>query len=190
MGGQGYAGERGGTGPRIGLAEWVVLAVAAERPVHGFAIAALTASDGALGRVWQIPRPVVYRAIGRLVDAGLLSAEAVETGGGPPRTLYASTGEGAERVACWLTAPVPHVRDLRSEFLLKLAVLHRRGVGPAELVAAQRRALQPIVAALRLEQDGADDFDRTLVAWRRVSAEAALSFLDEIPGCEAPADSG
>ncbi|WP_141287063.1 PadR family transcriptional regulator, partial [Pseudonocardia saturnea] len=79
---------------RLGLAEWTVLAVAGERPVHGFAIAALTAADGHLGRVWQIPRPVVYRAIGRLVDAGLITAEAVETGGGPPRTLYASTAAG------------------------------------------------------------------------------------------------
>lgn len=157
-----------------------MLAVTGERPVHGFAVAALTASDGELGRVWQIPRPVVYRAIGRLVDAGLITAEAVETGGGPPRTLYASTPEGRELVDAWLVAPVPHVRDLRSEFLLKLAILHRRGDDPAPLVAAQRRALEPIVAALRDEYAGADDFDRTLVAWRRVSAEAALAFLDEV----------
>jgi len=178
------------TPARLGLAEWTVLAVAGERPVHGFAIAALTAADGHLGRVWQIPRPVVYRAIGRLVDAGLITAEAVETGGGPPRTLYTSTDAGREHVETWLSAPVPHVRDLRSEFLLKLAVLHRRGDDPAPLVAAQRRELEPIVDALRSEQDGmqrdgagkggADDFDRMLIAWRRVSAEAALAFLDEM----------
>ncbi|OLL74807.1 Transcriptional regulator, PadR family [Pseudonocardia sp. Ae168_Ps1] len=165
---------------RLGLPEWTVLAVAAERPVHGFAVAALTASDGELGRVWQIPRPVVYRAIGRLVDAGLITAEAVETGGGPPRTLYASTAEGRGLVDAWLLSPVPHVRDLRSEFLLKLAIRHRRGADPAPLVAAQREALEPIVVALREEQAGADDFDCALVAWRRVSAEAALRFLDEL----------
>ena len=164
---------------RLGLAEWTVLAVAGERPVHGFAIAALTAADGHLGRVWQIPRPVVYRAIGRLVDVGLITAGAVETGGGPPRTLYTSTGEGREHVRTWLATPVPHVRDLRSEFLLKLAVLHRRGEDAGPLVAAQRRVLEPIVEALRAEQDGGDDFDRMLAAWRRVSAEAALAFLDE-----------
>ena len=170
---------------RLGLAEWTVLAVTGERPVHGFAIAALTAADGHLGRVWQIPRPVVYRAIGRLVDAGLSTAEAVAPGGGPPRTLSASTASGRERVEAWLAAPVPHVRDLRSEFLLKLAVLHRRGEDPAPLVAAQRRELEPIVAALRSERDGTGqdatgDFDRMLVTWRLVSAEAALAFLDEM----------
>ncbi|MFP5019336.1 PadR family transcriptional regulator [Pseudonocardia phyllosphaerae] len=166
--------------PRLGLAEWTVLALTAERPVHGFAIAALTASDGEIGRVWQIPRPVVYRAIGRLVEAGLITAGAVETGGGPPRTLYAATGQGDELATEWLLTPVAHVRDLRSEFLLKLAVLHRRGTDPSPLVAGQRAVLEPIVAALRVEQDGADEFDRALVAWRRTSAEAALTFLDEL----------
>lgn len=165
---------------RLGLAEWTVLALVCERPVHGFAIAALTAADGELGRVWQIPRPVVYRAIGRLVDAGLIGAEAVEAAGGPPRTLYAASPDGRERVEEWLAAPVPHVRDLRAEFLLKLAVLDRRGADASALVAAQRAVLEPIVAALRAEQDDADRFDRTLVAWRRVSAEAALAFLDEV----------
>lgn len=174
--------------PRLGLAEWVVLAVAGERPVHGFAVAALTAADGELGRVWQIPRPVVYRAIGRLVDAGLITAGAVETKGGPPRTLYAATPTGRGHVDAWLGTPVPHVRDLRSEFLLKLAVLHRHGRDATALVDAQRRELAPIVAALRAEQDragragddGADEFDRMLAAWRRTSAQAALAFLDEL----------
>ena len=164
---------------RLGPAEWTVLAVTGERPVHGFAIAALTASDGELGRVWQIPRPVVYRAIGRLVDTGLITADAVESGGGPPRTLYAATTGGRDRLDAWLRTPVPHVRDLRSDFLLKLAVLHRRGGDPTALIAAQRRELEPIVEALRGEQDGADDFDRVLATWRRVVAEAALTFLDE-----------
>ncbi|MEJ8279653.1 PadR family transcriptional regulator [Pseudonocardia spirodelae] len=167
--------------PRLGQAEWVVLAVTGERPVHGFAIAALTAADGELGRVWQIPRPIVYRAIGRLVDAGLITAGAVETQGGPPRTLYAATPAGEGHVEAWLATPVPHVRDLRSEFLLKLAVQHRRGGSTAALVDAQRRVLEPIVTALRAEQDGGgDDFDRMLAAWRRTAAEAALAFLDEL----------
>ena len=90
-------------------------------------------------------------------------------------------------VEVWLNTPVPHVRDLRSEFLLKLAVLHRHGRDATALVDAQRRELAPIVAALRAEQDragragdGADEFDRMLAAWRRTSAEAALAFLDEL----------
>ena len=56
----------------------------AERaPAHGFAIARLTAPGGDLGRIWQIPRPVIYRSITRLLDAGLLTQDAVESGRGP-----------------------------------------------------------------------------------------------------------
>ena len=77
----------------LSLAERTVLAILSERPAHGFAIARLTAPGGDLGRIWQIPRPVIYRSITRLLDAGLLTQDAVESGRGPQRTLYAVTPE-------------------------------------------------------------------------------------------------
>ena len=52
--------------PSLSLPEWTVLTVLSQQPAHGFAVAQLTAPDGELGRIWQIPRPVIYRAIGRL----------------------------------------------------------------------------------------------------------------------------
>lgn len=165
---------------RPGLPEWTVLAVTTERPVHGFAVAALTAADGELGRVWAIPRPIVYRAIGRLEESALITAEAVEAAGGPPRTLYAATTQGREQVRAWLAAPVPHIREMRSELLLKLAIHHRQGSDPAGLVEGQRAVLGPIVTALEAELAGADAFDRVLVAWRYASARAAVEFLDEL----------
>lgn len=165
---------------RPGLPEWTVLAVTTERPVHGFAVAALTAADGEIGRVWQIPRPIVYRAIGRLEESALITAEAVEAAGGPPRTLYAATMQGREHVRSWLSEPVPHIRDMRSEFLLKLAIHHRQGSDSGSLVERQRAVLGPIVTALEAELAGAAAFDRVLVAWRHASARAALDFLDEL----------
>ena len=82
------------TGPRLSLAEWTVLAVVGEQPVHGFAIGALTAPGAPLGRVWHIPRPLVYRALGRLAGAGLVAPGAVEAGNGPMRTIYTATPAG------------------------------------------------------------------------------------------------
>lgn len=165
---------------RPGLPEWTVLAVTTERPVHGFAVAALTAAEGELGRVWQIPRPIVYRAIGRLEESALITAEAVEAAGGPPRTLYTATAQGREYVRGWMSEPVPHIRDMRSEFLLKLAIHHRQGSDPGPLVERQRAVLGPIVTALEAELAGMDAFDRVLVAWRHASARAAVEFLDEL----------
>ena len=125
------AGEPGVSGPTImGLPEWTVLAVIGQQPTHGFAIAQLTTPDGELGRVWQIPRPIIYRAIGRLAEAGLITPQGTEAGQGPQRTIYAATDEGRQAVGGWLDTPVEHVRDIRSHLLLKLALLHRRGADP------------------------------------------------------------
>jgi PadR family transcriptional regulator AphA len=168
----------------MGLPEWTVLAVLAQRPAHGFAVAALTTPDGELGRVWQVPRPVVYRAIGRLAEAGLITPQGTEPGQGPQRTIYAATSEGRAAARTWLAAPVAHVRDIRSHLLLKLALLHRAGEDPAGLIARQREVLAPIAAAIDAEAP-ADGFDAVLLAWRRSSAAAAIAFLDAISATSA-----
>ncbi|MGE3285248.1 MAG: PadR family transcriptional regulator [Pseudonocardia sp.] len=162
------------------LPEWTVLAVLHEEPRHGFAIAALTAPDGDLGRVWQIPRPVVYRALGRLAEAGLVQAGAEEAGPGPRRTPYRITAQGRAAVDAWLTEPVGHVRQIRSHLLMKLALLHRRGTDPEPLLRRQRTVLVPLVEATRAERERRDGFDAVLLAWRHATAAAALGFVDDL----------
>lgn len=162
------------------LPEWTVLAVVRERPAHGFAIAALTARGGDLGRVWQMPRPVIYRALSRLEAAGLVEPKDVESGAGPPRTIYAITDPGSAAVDDWLTRPVPHVRELRSHLLMKLALLDRRGLPMAPLIADQRAALEPVLAAVATEREQATGFDAVLLSWRHGNVLAALRFLEEL----------
>lgn len=159
-----------------------MLAALREEPRHGFAIAALTAPDGDLGRVWQIPRPVIYRALGRLAEAGLVEAGAEEAGPGPRRTPYRITESGRAAVDKWLAEPVEHVRDLRSHLLMKLALLDRRGIDRAPLLRRQRAVLEPVVAATAAERDRRDGFDAVLLAWRHATAAAALRFVDDLLG--------
>jgi DNA-binding PadR family transcriptional regulator len=173
--------------PEMSLAEWLVLAILSQQPTHGFAVAQLTAADGALGRVWQIPKAVVYRAIGRLLDAGLIATDGTQPGLGPQRTVYTATDDGRGAADGWLHAPVEHVRELRSELLLKLALLDRAGEDPAALLHAQRAILEPIVAAIESRRAHSEGFDATLLAWRRANAVAALEFLDAIAPAPAPA---
>jgi hypothetical protein len=52
--------------PPLSLAEWLVLSLICENPMHGFALAALLGPAGEMGRVWRVPKPVVYRALQRL----------------------------------------------------------------------------------------------------------------------------
>jgi DNA-binding PadR family transcriptional regulator len=162
------------------LPEWTVLAVLREEPRHGFAIAALTADGGELGRVWQVPRPLVYRALRRLQEGELVAATAVESGPGPQRTRYAVTSAGCDAVDAWLGAPVEHVRDIRSYLLMKLALLDRRGIDPAPLLARQREVLEPIAQAVATERARHSGFDAVLLAWRQSTAEAALAFLEDM----------
>src|SRR5215469_3922783 len=166
--------------PSLSLAEWTVLTVVSERPTHGFAIAQLTAPQGELGRIWHIPRPVIYRAIGRLLDLGLITPGAVESGRGPQRTLYAVTQRGREAVRHWLDTPVEHVREVRSHLLLKLALLDRVGGDPTELLKRQKATLEPIAQAINAEPAASDGFDATLLAWRRATTAATMSFLEDV----------
>jgi DNA-binding PadR family transcriptional regulator len=172
----------------MSLPEWLVLAIIGQHPAHGFAVAQLTAAGGDLGRVWQIPKAVVYRALGRLLDAGLIVPEGIEPGLGPQRTVYTATAQGRQAAARWLRAPVEHVRDIRSNLLLKLALLDRAGEDPAELLDAQREVLLPLVAALESRRAVSAGFDGVILAWRRATAVAALDFLDTI--APPPADRG
>ena len=167
-------------GPSLPLAEHAILAILGERPAHGFAIARLTAPGGELGRIWHIPRPVVYRSIGRLLDAGLIAPAAVESGRGPQRTIYTVTAQGRQTAARWLDTPVEHVRDVRTQLLLKLALLDRAGRDPTDLLRRQRAVLEPIATAIKAERPQGKGFDATLLAWRRANAAATLDFLDDI----------
>ena len=166
--------------PEMSLPEWLVLAILSQQPAHGFAVAQLTASGGELGRVWQIPKAVVYRAIGRLLEAGLIVPEGTEPGLGPQRTVYAAADDGRAAAQRWLHEPVEHVREIRSELLLKLALLDRAGEDQADLLRAQRVVLEPLVGALESRRAGSEGFDATLLAWRRANAVAALEFIDII----------
>ncbi|GAB3685914.1 PadR family transcriptional regulator [Saccharopolyspora tripterygii] len=163
-----------------GLPEWTVLALLRERSRHGFALAALTGADGSLGRVWRIPRPVIYRALGRVESAGQIEPLAVESGSGPQRTVYALTDDGRDAVEAWLQRPSEHVRQLRSDLLMKLALLDRRGLDATGLLRAQRDVLEPIVAAIGAEREQEEGFDSVLLAWRHANAGSALRFVEDL----------
>lgn len=161
---------------RVSLAEWVVLAVLAERPAHLFAVARLLSKHGDLGRVLTLRRPLVYRAADRLAAAGLCRPDHTEPGeGGPERTVYRVTAAGRRALAQWLAEPVAHVRDLRTEFLLKVRLTVRAGRSPLALVKAQQAALAPTFAGLA-GSTGEDEVG----LWRQHNAAGANAFLDDL----------
>ena len=159
------------------LAEAVCLALVAEGPTHGWAVAGLLAPDGDVGRIWALSRPLTYRAIDQLAAAGLAARTGNEPGRGRARTIVAVTAAGRRRNRRWLEQPVAHLRDVRTELLVKLELRRRRGLPLAPLLEAQQQAFAPIVERLR-EGGAAGGADGELVAlWRRESAGAVERFL-------------
>jgi DNA-binding PadR family transcriptional regulator len=164
---------------QLSLAEWLVLSLVCERPAHGFALAALLGPEGEMGRVWRVPKPVVYRALQRLERLGLVrTTEQQPSSHGPVRSLVDVTSAGRDAAAAWLCRPAGHNREVRSELLVKLALLARSGADPQPLLDAQREQLIPVARALQERLDAATGFDRTLILWRSETMTATLRFLD------------
>jgi DNA-binding PadR family transcriptional regulator len=163
----------------LAAGEWAVLAVVSEGPTHGFAVAKALGRDGEIGRVWSLSRPLVYRALDHLVDAGLAEKGAAEPSErGPHRTSVRATPVGRRMVRRWLTEPVEHVRDVRSLMMLKLLFIERSGFDPNPLLKAERNLLVPVAAALEQREQAVSGFERTLLQWRLESTRAVLRFLD------------
>jgi PadR family transcriptional regulator AphA len=163
--------------PDLSLADWVVLGVVVEGPTHGWPIVLILRSDGELGRVWTVPRPIVYRSLATLTDRGFIeeSGTAAESRG-PKRTIVRATRSGRAALKRWLGTPVEHIRDVRTELLVKLALLDRAGRSPHELVERQIAHLEPVIRAVSAPPAG-EGFDLVLARWRREQALAVDRFL-------------
>ncbi|MFJ3877658.1 PadR family transcriptional regulator [Streptomyces sp. NPDC090077] len=164
------------------LAEWIVLALLAERPSHGFALATLTAEGAEIGEFWYVSRPMVYRSITRLVERGLITPVGSEEGNrGPQRMIYGATRSAKTAVGGWLSEPVTELFDVRAELTCKLLLLQRRESSPARLVERQRAVIDAIEQELRAKEDTAGDhIARASYALRLEHVSAARRFLDAV----------
>jgi hypothetical protein len=66
---------------------------------------------------------------------------------------------------------------VRSELLIKLALLDRAGTDPQPLLLAQQMQLAPIATALSDRVRDAAGFERTLAVWRHQAIDATMRFL-------------
>jgi DNA-binding PadR family transcriptional regulator len=172
--------RRGDDSGQVLLGEWACLGLLVAGPSHGFAIATRLQPEGDVGRVWSLSRPLTYRALDKLHERGYIRPVAEEPGiAGGNRTILAPTRLGRSRLRTWLESPVTHVRDLRSELLLKLVLADLCGLDSAPMLAAQHAQLQQVVHAL---EDQARDYPRVDVValWRAEASAGALRFVERL----------
>jgi DNA-binding PadR family transcriptional regulator len=179
--GNGQADERNAGEHRLSLAEWLVLCLVREEPTYGLVIAQLLDRDGSLGRIWSVPKGSVYFAVQRLEILGLIRTAGRErTSQGPARSLLAATPAGRAAAQAWLGTPVQHARDVRSELMMKLALLDRAGSDSRALARAQLARLLPVAAALDDQLRATTGFEHTLALWRHAALTATMGFLQAL----------
>jgi molybdopterin-binding protein len=170
---------------RLPFAEWVCLTLITQKVSHGWALGTMLAPDGEVGRIWALSRPLTYRAIDGLVDKGMITRTGQAAGRGRDRVILAATPAGRRAVKRWLDAPVEHLRDVRTELLVKLFLRARADLDNSEFLAMQQQLFEPTIDALTSTSADDDLVD----LWRRESARAVRRFFDQAlhPPDQAPA---
>ncbi|MEP7114787.1 MAG: PadR family transcriptional regulator [Ilumatobacteraceae bacterium] len=159
------------------LGEWACLGVLYAEPTHGFAIAARLKPTGDMGRVWALSRALTYRSLEQLANRGYVRVVGEEPGiAGGNRTILAATRSGRAQLRKWLDTPVAHVRDLRSELLLKLIVADLCDITIGDMLERQRAHIEETADAIASQVDADAPFD-VVDLWREETTQAALRFL-------------
>ena len=164
------------------LGECASLGILYTGPTHGFAIAARLKPTGDVGRVWSLSRPLTYRALEQLAARGYVHAIGEEPGiAGGNRTILAATRSGRAHLRKWLNTPVQHLRDLRSELLLKLVIADICGIDITVMLQRQHDHIEQLADVLREQTKNDSGHPDVVALWRSESSQAALRFLDALP---------
>jgi DNA-binding PadR family transcriptional regulator len=169
------------TGEQLLLGEWACLGILYQGPTHGFAIASRLKPGGDIGRVWSLSRPLTYRSLEQLTLRGHIHPVGEERGiAGGNRTILAATRHGRAALRTWLATPVAHLRDVRSELLLKLVLAEECKIDVSAMLVRQRERIVSIAAALDAQIADTDRSPDVVALWRNESSDAALRFIDKV----------
>ncbi len=157
------------------LARDVVLALIVEQPRHGWAIQEELAPNGPIGRAWTLSRQLVYRAIDTLESDGLVKRAKPKDGGGGDKVVISPTAKGKSHAQKWLDAPVAHLRDVRTELVVKMMLRDRSGLSSKTFLERQQQTFAPLIRAIE-----SSPATTPVDMWRRESASAIKRYLTRL----------
>jgi len=172
----------------LSFAESVCLVLVTQKVSHGWALGTALGPDGEVGRIWTLSRPLTYRAVDGLLEKGLVTRKGQTAGNGADRVVLAASAAGRRAAQRWLDTPIRHLRDVRTELLVKLLLRQRAGLDNGPFLVEQQACLEPLIAAL----SSAAPADDLVDLWRRESAHTVHRFLAQAarsaagPGRAAP----
>jgi PadR family transcriptional regulator AphA len=170
---------------RLLPAAYALLGLLAEGPAHGYDLHRAFVAGTPLGDVYRLEINQLYALLKKLAELGLVAQTGVApVGNTPPRRYFAITAPGLAELNTWLREPVPHTREVRLEFLVKLYFAARRGPADARtLLHAQLRLTRQTLR--HLEEQGSKaplpptDFRRLVLDLRIRQNQAVLIWLEE-----------
>jgi DNA-binding PadR family transcriptional regulator len=157
------------------LARDVVLALIVDQPRHGWAIQEELAPHGPIGRAWTLSRQLVYRAIDTLESDGLVKRAKPKDGGGGDKVVISPTAKGKSHAQKWLDEPVAHLRDVRTELVVKMMLRDRAELSSKTFLARQQQTFAPLIQAIELSPA-----TTPVDMWRRESASAIKRYLTRL----------
>lgn len=157
------------------LARNVVLALVVHTPRHGWAIHEQLSPTGDIGHAWTLSRQLVYRAIDTLVEDGLVKRATPKDGGGGDKVIISSTAAGKRLAMQWLDSPVTHLRDVRTELVLKVMLREKLGLPLASFLESQHKIFDPLIAVINKDSSGSP-----VNLWRKESANAVKRYLSRL----------
>lgn len=161
------------------LARNVVLVLVVHEPRHGWAIHEQLSPTGEIGHAWTLSRQLVYRAIDTLVEDGLVKRATPKDGGGGDKVTISPTTAGKRVAKQWLDSPVTHLRDVRTELVLKVMLRNKLKLPLVSFLASQREVFDPLITAINK-----DESESPVNLWRRESANAVKRYLTRLERAE------
>lgn len=166
-------------------AEYALLGLLRAGPAHGYRLAAAFGRGGRLGHILHLKMSLLYAYLRKLDEQGWVSAS-VEPGTARTRRVYTLTPSGEAALDRWLAQPVGAMREMRLDFMLKLALAIERDRGrAARLVTEQEDAARRWLAHLREQAAALSSEERVgalgLVLSHRIrQSEATLTWLADV----------
>ena len=163
--------------PSVPLAE-ALLGFLMQGPLHGYDLHRRVEEE--LGYVWRLTIGNVYNTLRRLEVEGQVTSEVQVQTDRPPRKVYRITPMGRTRFLAWVRHPVRALRDMRTEFPVKLYFFRLLDLeGMDDLLEAQEAAFREHLDRLRqgASHHPPSPLNRLVFEFRRSQIEAARKWL-------------
>jgi DNA-binding PadR family transcriptional regulator len=163
-------------------AEYAILGLLHEQPMHGYQIAQELAPDRGLGLICPLGLSNVYFLLSNLNRDGLVEVDHHQQDVYPPKTVFRVTAAGQQIFESWIRKPPGRLRDVRLDFPLKLYFLgHENAESIPRLLDDQIEFCKQYLSEWKalVKSAAPRSFDRLAMQSKVDAAQGTLNWLIE-----------